>query len=59
MPPDPLPGRPDDRIRYQHMLDAAQKAIALTAGKGPESLRSDETLALALTRLVEIIGEAA
>ena len=51
--------RPGDRVRLQHMLDAAQKAITLTAGRRRDDLESDEVLTLALTRLVEIIGEAA
>ena len=41
------------------MLDAARQAIAFVAGKGREDLDRDVQLTLALTRLVEIIGEAA
>ena len=41
------------------MLVAAEKAVALTAGKPKEILQQDETLLLALTRLIEIVGEAA
>lgn len=59
MPPEDRPPRPDDRVRYQHMLDAAEKAIQLTAGKAPEAMAADEVLPLALVRLVEIVGEAA
>ena len=32
----------DDAIRLRHMLDAAQKAIALTAGKPREEFDRDE-----------------
>jgi len=41
------------------MLDAARKADALTKGKGRAVLDSDETLGLAIVRLLEILGEAA
>ncbi len=43
----------------RHMLDSAQKAVILTNGKKRDDLDEDITLNLALTRLVEIIGEAA
>jgi uncharacterized protein with HEPN domain len=59
MRPDSRPDHPGDRVRYQHIVDAAEKAVALVVGKSPEVLHTDYTLALALTRLVEIIGEAA
>lgn len=49
----------EDRVRLQHMLDAARKAHALIAGRGREDLDTDEKLSLALQRLIEIIGEAA
>jgi uncharacterized protein with HEPN domain len=41
------------------MLDAARKAADLVRGKHRSVLDDDEVLALALARLVEIIGEAA
>jgi uncharacterized protein with HEPN domain len=41
------------------MLDAAKQAIQFTRGKSNADLYRDAQLALALTRLVEIIGEAA
>lgn len=47
-----------DRVRLLHMLDAAGKAVAFTSGKTREDLGSDELLALALVRLLEVIGEA-
>jgi uncharacterized protein with HEPN domain len=40
------------------MLDAARKATALASGKVRDDLDEDDVLQLALTRLVEIIGEA-
>ena len=48
-----------DEIRLRHMLDAARKAAELVRGKSRPVLDQDEVLALALVRLVEIIGEAA
>lgn len=48
-----------DEVRLRHMLDAAQKAIAFTQGRERTDLDTDEMLALAVVRLVEILGEAA
>lgn len=50
--------RNEDQIRLQHMLDAVEKAIKLTHGKSRKILDIDETLTLAVERLLEIIGEA-
>ena len=41
------------------MLDAARRAVALTAGKTREQVEGDEISQLALARLLEIVGEAA
>jgi len=49
----------DDEIRLRHMLDAANKAMAFVKGRSRNDLGSDEMLALAVTRLLEILGEAA
>lgn len=49
----------DDGVRLRHMLDAAKQAIEFTRGRSDADLYRDAQLALALTRLVEIIGEAA
>lgn len=49
----------DDGVRLRHMLDAAKQAIDFTRGRSNVDLYRDVQLALALTRLVEIIGEAA
>jgi uncharacterized protein with HEPN domain len=51
--------RREDRVRLQHMLDASHQAIAFIAGRSRGDLDSDMQLTLALTRLVEIVGEAA
>jgi uncharacterized protein with HEPN domain len=41
------------------MLEAAQKAIALLKGQRASDLKADEMRALAVTHLLEILGEAA
>lgn len=46
-------------VRLRHMLDASREATALAGGKKRQDLEADRTLELALTRLVEIVGEAA
>jgi uncharacterized protein with HEPN domain len=48
-----------DQIRIRHMVDAAQKALSFTKGRTRRDLDSDDQLALATVRLIEIIGEAA
>lgn len=50
---------PPDEIRIRHLVEAAQKAIAYTENRSREDLEGDELLRLALTKLVEIAGEAA
>jgi uncharacterized protein with HEPN domain len=50
--------RKDDRIRLQHMLDAAREAIEFSIGKGREDLNQDRLLVLGLVKTIEIIGEA-
>ncbi len=40
------------------MLDAAHKAVTFTQGRVRADLDDDELLALALVRLLEIVGEA-
>ncbi len=49
----------DDDVRLRYMLDAARQAVAFARGRQRPDLDRDVQLALALTRLVEIIGEAA
>ena len=50
----------DDRIRLQHMLDAATKARRLARGRDRVDLENeDDPLADALVRMISVIGEAA
>lgn len=51
--------RHDPRTRLLHMRDFVRKALQLTQGKSRADLENDEVLRLALTRLVELLGEAA
>lgn len=48
-----------DRIRIQHMLDAAAEAQSFASGYGAQDLSRDRMLMLSLVKCVEIIGEAA
>lgn len=48
-----------DRLRLQHMLEAARRATLKAQGRSRGSLDEDDNLALALARLLEIVGEAA
>jgi uncharacterized protein with HEPN domain len=50
---------PEDLVRIRHLQEAAQKAIGFSQGKTRQSLDEDELLRLALTKLIEIVGEAA
>ena len=50
--------QPEDRIRLRHLREAAGKALTYSDGKQRSDL-DDELLRLALTKLVEIVGEAA
>jgi uncharacterized protein with HEPN domain len=49
----------DPLVALRHMLDHAREAIDLARGKSRANLDTDRLLQLALSRLVEIIGEAA
>jgi uncharacterized protein with HEPN domain len=51
--------RRDDSVSLKHMRDHAAEGIAAAKGRSRSDLDSDRLLALALTKLVEIIGEAA
>jgi len=51
--------REDDRIRLQHMLDAAQEALSFAKGKTKDEFTSDRMLMLSIIKEIEIIGEAA
>ncbi len=49
----------DDRISLRHMLDHAREAFDMARGVNREHLDQDRKLQLSLTRLVEVVGEAA
>lgn len=50
----------DDRIRLQHILDAARRAVRFADTRSRSDLESDEDpLADALVRLISVVGEAA
>jgi len=51
--------RRDPNVTLRQMLGYAREAQTLSAGKERADLDSDRLLDLALTRLLEIIGEAA
>lgn len=51
--------RPEDEVRIRHLVDAATKAVAYATDRTRRDLDNDELLRLALTKLVEIVGEAA
>lgn len=51
--------RSEDRVRLAHLREAATKAVAYSEGKTRADLDDDELLRLALTKLIEIVGEAA
>jgi uncharacterized protein with HEPN domain len=48
-----------DRVRLLHREDATKQALNFVAGRTRADLDTDAMLMLALTRLLEIIGEAA
>ena len=49
----------DDGVRLRHMLHAARQAVDFARDRDRVDLDRDLQLSLALTRLVEIVGEAA
>lgn len=50
---------PRDLVYAGHMLDMAKKANAKTVNLSRESFDADENLRLAITYLIQIVGEAA
>ena len=50
---------PEDRIRWQHMIEAAEDAINFFSGRQRTDLHRDRMLLFAVVRAIEIIGEAA
>ena len=53
-----MTAQPKEQDRLRHMLDAAKEAVEFVNGRQRSDLDTDHQLTLALTRLVEIIGEA-
>lgn len=51
--------RREDTTSLRDMLNHAREAVAMLGNRGREELSANRLLQLALTRLVEIIGEAA
>jgi len=49
----------NDSLRVRHIPDSAREAVALCRDRSRAELDNDRLLALGLTRLLEIIGEAA
>ena len=50
---------PDDDARLRHLVDAAETAIRFLERRSRADLDDDEMLRLALTKLVETVGDAA
>jgi uncharacterized protein with HEPN domain len=50
---------PRDLVYVGHMLDMARKAVVKVQNLSRETYDADENLRLALTHLVQVIGEAA
>ena len=48
-----------DAVRIGHMVDAAREAIGYTTGHSRADLDTNPLLVRALTRCVEVVGEAA
>ena len=49
----------DDTLRLRHVLEHAREAIALARDRTRSDLDADRLFGLGMTRLLEIIGEAA
>ena len=50
---------PEDRIRIEHMIDAAGSVARFIVNRQRNDIDTDEMLRFALVRDIEIIGEAA
>lgn len=48
-----------DEVYLRHILEAAQRAVAISQDYDRIDLDTDELLGLALERLLEVLGEAA
>ena len=51
--------QPEDRVRLQHMLDAANDAVEFAKGQTRRSLDANRMLTLSIVKCIEIVGEAA
>ena len=51
--------RDDDRIRLEHMVEAAETAEAIATGRSRSDFNSDRMLLFAVVRAIEVLGEAA
>lgn len=51
--------RDADRIRLQHMLEAAQEAVAYSQGRKRADLDTDRQFMHSVVHCIEIVGEAA
>lgn len=49
----------DDTIGLRYLIAHAKEAIALAASRSRADLETDRVFELALTRLIEVVGEAA
>jgi uncharacterized protein with HEPN domain len=49
----------EDKVRLQHMYDAAREAVSFLEDRSRGELDNDRMLVLSLVKLIEIIGEAA
>jgi len=59
MPRDPAKSPLDDRIRVQHMLEAARDVVAIARGRCMDDLRTDMPMRRAIVNAIQEIGEAA
>jgi uncharacterized protein with HEPN domain len=59
MPRDPSQSPLDDRIRAEHMLEAARDVVAFARGRRREDLETDALLRRAMINAIQEIGEAA
>ena len=48
-----------DRVRIEHLVDAAETALGFVKGRERVDLETDVMLRFAVVRAIEIVGEAA
>jgi len=51
--------REDDRVRVEHMIDAAESVAEFISGRQPADMNTDRMLLFAVVRAIEVVGEAA